>query len=635
MPTEWYFPRNDDGEEQGLNDAGIETFRTESSLAREVIQNCVDAVSSPEQPVEVVFTRLDMPASVFPGRQQLRTVFLQARDYVASQCLSEEQRLQNRVPFLERAAQLLEQSHISFLRVSDFNTTGLRGSEADKMSAWTRLIRKQGASSVHGAGGGTFGIGQRAPFASSALRTVFYSTFADGVSRFIGKSIICSFRDYEGEVRRNIGYWGEASERSVRSVADSAIPSDFRRTRTGLDLYVAGFDAEGWLGSTVDAVLLNAFAAIEHGRLVVRIEDGNSVTFIERKSLLSLLERRAEQNTDGNRQALRRTSDYVRALRSSVCISRTLPRCGAVSLYVHRDVEAANKVAYMRRPRMLVYERTKNLLQGYAAVLLCDSDVGNARLGSLEDPTHRSWERGRVPGGQGVLGEIQSFVADALREIGESIQQEEEDVPDLSHFLPEEEQDFDGPAAPRGGRGPRPTAEETTVTVVKPVQEVPLFPSVDRPKPSQRGPGTQGADEGELGGSGSGGDQSSGHGGGPEPGSGVGPHGQPGDEDRGSREAEITFRAFQTDAIGEYEIVLHSSKHGAVDLRLSAVGEDDKTDSDFTVSHATSVVSGKALVVRGRTVKGVEVLSSRPERVAVEIVPRRRVALAVKVEHAN
>src|SRR5579862_2510684 len=41
----WNFPANDDGQENGLNDPGIETFKDHplTSLAREVLQNSSDA----------------------------------------------------------------------------------------------------------------------------------------------------------------------------------------------------------------------------------------------------------------------------------------------------------------------------------------------------------------------------------------------------------------------------------------------------------------------------------------------------------------------------------------------------------------------------------------------------------------
>lgn len=53
----WKFPRTDGGMESGINDAGIVTFDGAPlpSLAREVIQNSVDARDNPAEPVHITF----------------------------------------------------------------------------------------------------------------------------------------------------------------------------------------------------------------------------------------------------------------------------------------------------------------------------------------------------------------------------------------------------------------------------------------------------------------------------------------------------------------------------------------------------------------------------------------------------
>ena len=56
-PTGWYFPLTNGGREDGYNDPGIAHFTGSplSSLARETIQNSLDARRDETQPVEVVF----------------------------------------------------------------------------------------------------------------------------------------------------------------------------------------------------------------------------------------------------------------------------------------------------------------------------------------------------------------------------------------------------------------------------------------------------------------------------------------------------------------------------------------------------------------------------------------------------
>jgi hypothetical protein len=54
---DWFFPSNNGGQESGFNDAGVETFKgnIDRYLAREAIQNCLDAVANHLKPVRVVF----------------------------------------------------------------------------------------------------------------------------------------------------------------------------------------------------------------------------------------------------------------------------------------------------------------------------------------------------------------------------------------------------------------------------------------------------------------------------------------------------------------------------------------------------------------------------------------------------
>ena len=66
----WNFPPNNDGQENGLNDPGIETFKDRplTSLAREILQNSSDAADPTSgKPVEVHFKLLEIPKTEFPG----------------------------------------------------------------------------------------------------------------------------------------------------------------------------------------------------------------------------------------------------------------------------------------------------------------------------------------------------------------------------------------------------------------------------------------------------------------------------------------------------------------------------------------------------------------------------------------
>lgn len=462
MPeTKWFFPTTQGGEESGLNDPGIEFFRKSGSLARETIQNSGDARAEYNRPVTVTFELLQLPVEQVPGAARLREVLGNCRDYMLKPCKTERQKDENGRKWFEKALQLLSGTHLPVLRIRDENTAGLEGGETDEDKAWFRLIKKQGSASMHGAGGGTFGIGQRAPFAFSGLRTVFYSTLTrDGSHAFIGKTILSSFRE-KGQVYRPIGFWGEQAGdsmgvRAVRTANDIAEP--FRRTTVGTDLYIMGFEPQGWQASVADSVVRNFFAAIQSGGLVVRLVAGDTVQEFNVAMIEQLVDARHREVSKAAsskaaqkevRDTLGVTRHYLKALSAPVrgkpSFSLQHEELGRVELYVTLDPDAPSRTVFMRRPRILVYERTQNLLSGYAAVLLCEDPKGNELLARMEDPSHSEWNRERLPGGEGapsgdrLLSDIYAFIRDSLKELAKQDPETPQDLPDLGRYLPEDD----------------------------------------------------------------------------------------------------------------------------------------------------------------------------------------------------
>ncbi len=84
MKIDWLFPPNHDGEQHGLNDAGVETFRDNplSSLAREITQNSCDAADADSgKPVEVHFVLQELPMSKFPEAESFKRTLKACESY--------------------------------------------------------------------------------------------------------------------------------------------------------------------------------------------------------------------------------------------------------------------------------------------------------------------------------------------------------------------------------------------------------------------------------------------------------------------------------------------------------------------------------------------------------------------------
>lgn len=158
--AEWYFPTNGGGQIRGLADAGIETFKGQknSSLAREICQNSLDAAADLSKPVIVNFTLKEIKPEQIPGYTEYKKVLRECRDFWAHNSTAKN--------FFDNAITKIE-TPCNVLIVSDENTTGLVNPfDANSFEGWNTLTKiSGGANKFGGSGLGSYGIGKNAPFA--------------------------------------------------------------------------------------------------------------------------------------------------------------------------------------------------------------------------------------------------------------------------------------------------------------------------------------------------------------------------------------------------------------------------------------------------------------------------------------
>src|SRR4051794_27484092 len=108
----WNFPLNDDGQENGLNDPGIETFKDHplTSLAREVLQNSSDASDGSGKPVTVHFELFTLPAKQFPGYTDFKKTLQACADYWKHSKATEK--------FVKNALAVLAKPELLILKIS-------------------------------------------------------------------------------------------------------------------------------------------------------------------------------------------------------------------------------------------------------------------------------------------------------------------------------------------------------------------------------------------------------------------------------------------------------------------------------------------------------------------------------------
>lgn len=420
----WYFPTTGHGENDGFSDSLLEYFQGdhEKFIARETIQNAVDARADYEKPVLVVFEHLAIPAKSLPDHDNLLDKFNRCLAFVKGQEKAEQ--------FFKASIELLRGKEVSVLKISDFNTKGLSGSDDDVNGNWYRLVKATGTSSPKGVAGGSFGIGKGAPIAASKLRTVFYSSIDEnGKPVFQGKARLVSHHDEEKDVRRGVGFYGINGYKSVRQT--DLIPDFFKRDERGTDIFIIGYESgNAWQKKLIKSVLHNFWLAILKGDLEVIVRDGSEKA-ITRDNLRECLDEYDAEDAK---------FFFESVINSTQTFEQELKHLGKVSLFVRKQEDYPGRIMMARKPKMTVQEKAFRVLrEPYAGVFTCENDRGNELLRDLEPPAHDKWDRDRAAKGHVALRELDDFIKQSLKSMSEAITSEPQDIPGLDKYLPDSE----------------------------------------------------------------------------------------------------------------------------------------------------------------------------------------------------
>ena len=517
----WRFPPTSGGRADGFNDPGIAHFRGSlySSLARETIQNSLDARANPDRPVDVTFEMVEVsPGDV--GRDELSVA--------VSACLAELDPDDPAQSELSRAREVLEKNKIPVLRVSDKNTTGLRDRQ------WRTLVKMQGASfkaDLEGAGG-SFGIGKYAPFAVSALRTVFYWTCYEetdrNIERFQGKCVLMSHQ-HGGEEVQGTGFYG-LKDRCLELTTD--VPARFRLTTSqsdpipGTSVAIVGFvEARDWRRRIAASVVENFFYAIDRGRLTVLVEPGNDddglfeINDVTLASCFAALldgnhEVEDDQAEGGN--ALRQARAFWEISDADEPVTEKQDQdLGHCRLWIRVGDGLPSKVAFVRRTGMLVTTQQRNLIRfpgfrDFAALCVFEDPAGNELLRRMENPKHDQFEPDRLPEedrqrGRRALKRITDWIRSEVgKQAGPPEGGKTTVLSELATYLPDMQPDepFEEPGGQDGGTREPGFGERVTLTL-KPVRR-PAPPGLPRSQELEDDGDGAGDDTGSAGGRGTG-----------------------------------------------------------------------------------------------------------------------------------
>ena len=454
----WLFPPTGGGVAAGFNDPGLAQFSgaREQSLARETIQNSLDATARLGEPVDVEFELQELADDWF-SKDEL------AAAIVACEAVAEGD--EKALSALDAMRRLLEGRSLTFLRVADRNTTGLAGRN------WRALVKESGTSwhdSTAGRmAGGSWGIGKNAPFTVSPLRTVFYWTRfeEDGAprERFQGKSVLMSHR-HDGEERQGTGFFGLTD--GCEALEGDAVPAEIRSVeggRTGTSLWIAGFPKQdGWQERIARRVVASFFGAIADGNLSVSLETGadaeRDIAAIDRDSLDEWFERLGGTGEDGATDEVEEARLFRDVLRTEEPIEAQIAGLGLCRLYIRVDDDderLPSKVGLMRRTGMLITTQQAGLLRfpsmrRFIAICRFMGEEGNTLLRQMENPQHNQFEPDHIedPGQRDAAVRALKRATDWIRRVIREraawpVSAEPTPLSELSRLLPDLEPEED------------------------------------------------------------------------------------------------------------------------------------------------------------------------------------------------
>jgi hypothetical protein len=419
---EWKFDKS--GEKEGFNASGIAIFSGNSveSVTRETIQNSLDARLDHTLPVRVRFDIHTLQINESPE-------FLSLKQWIelASKAQHNSPSNQEAENFYKQALVAINRYSIQVLAIHDSNTKGLTGpllpSQDEPDGGWVSLVRSSGETNHESENSlGSFGIGGKAPFALSELRTVFYlsrtSYKGENQLRFQGKSILQSMWLSESEFTGKTGFYGLAgADGRSKPLVDDEVPDwarDLRAsfaTSSGSTLLVAapsgGYMTEEFWDSLKVAVYANFYYAIEAFNLVVELGNGevldsDSIRALFKQDILS---------KPMSKEGL--SEEVLAALESSTTIhmdsgpgknqktfeSKTF---GKVSWYLRKgDGVTGRNVGIARQNGMLITRSAEKLKTFQFAtpfdMFVCVEDPrGSEILKRFENPEHNKFDFARV-----------------------------------------------------------------------------------------------------------------------------------------------------------------------------------------------------------------------------------------------
>ena len=442
--SKWFFPSRGFGAIEGFSNPGLEMFKGEPirAMAREVCQNSLDAKQNNNRPVRIEFERYFICIAEFPGIIEMRETLKKCRDFWSNEGDEKTK------DFVAEAIRTISDNKFFVLRISDYNTTGLRGAfDYNKITPWKGLVQGDAFSiKANDTAAGSFGIGKAAPFVVSKLQTVFYRTYdIENIRAAQGVTHLVSFRDDsspvgEDPVRRSTGYYSDGAENNPLSKIE-LLDRLNQRNEYGTDLFIPGFNytaakADDWKNDIIIELLENFLYSICSGKLEVSV-DGR---IINSRTVGAYIEQLLPKtkNAAAFYEVIREDNDLV------VEEIKHFHNLGTLRLRLLYKPDVNKKVLVVRNSGMKISDiPTLPRSISFVGFLELQGEDLNKFFRGMENPQHNKWEPKRHPDptrAREYKEEVEEWVRNVISEKIKEISGDEIDI-DLSAYFFSSERD--------------------------------------------------------------------------------------------------------------------------------------------------------------------------------------------------
>ena len=403
----WNFPKSGKTTLNSSDNNNIDTFSDDriGNLVREILQNSLDACLN-DQAVRVEFRAFKTKTNIFPGLVAFRAYLENWKNTQLDLDPDDKETI-----FVNRALEQLSKEEMVWLRISDFNTTGLWGSTSS--SPKTPYF-----SFVHGAGknskqslvsGGSKGVGKNAILANSELQTMFVSTSTkDNEEAFIGISFLVSSdeNNINNDWTLGIGFCvkddqNKEQNKPVPTINDIDPTFDRRKHGYGTDIYIPCFiDDHDWIKQMSGQVIYSFLPAIIKKRISIKIIDGlgdlgfDSELEINSSNISALVNQTATYKSRFQKDSCQNIYNSLTDANKKKIVYDSKPGFKMSMYLLEDDYSGDNKLYVYRCPtRMFIKSYDINAFVKCTGVLFIEGEELAQRLRSIEDGTHSKWSK--------------------------------------------------------------------------------------------------------------------------------------------------------------------------------------------------------------------------------------------------